>query len=155
VKEVYRREELFTGPYLGRIPDLLIHFDTSVLVRTELASAVWGESPVSDLKELSGDHDLNGMFVAAGPDIRGGGLLANSSLLDVAPTMLCALGQSIPENMDGRVLEDIFAPSFLLAYPPRRDRSRKMVERTGENVFSIEEDAAVRERLQALGYLGE
>jgi predicted AlkP superfamily phosphohydrolase/phosphomutase len=155
VKEVFRREDLCSGPYLDRIPDILVHFDTSILTRTELAPQIWGETPESDLRQLSGDHDLNGILAAAGPDVDPAGFLSDATILDVAPTMLCAMRQPVPENMDGRVLEDIFRPAFLLAHPPAYNRGREIVARAGENVYSADEEAVVRERLQSLGYLAE
>ena len=153
VKEIYRREDLFSGPYLDRVPDILMLLDTSVLARTELSSAIWGETPESDLRELSGDHDLYGIFAASGPAVCSKGFLEEAHLLDVAPTMLASLGQSIPANMDGHVLEDIYRESFLHDHPPAYDKAREVVAKSGENVYSAEEEAAVRERLESLGYL--
>jgi predicted AlkP superfamily phosphohydrolase/phosphomutase len=153
VKEIYRREELFSGPYLDRIPDILMLLDTSVLARTELNPSIWGETPESDLRDLSGDHDLNGIFAASGPDVCAKGFLAEAQLLDVAPTMLASVGESIPANMDGRAMEDIFQDSFLRTHPLVYDKAREVVARSGDNVYSAEEEAAVRERLESLGYL--
>jgi predicted AlkP superfamily phosphohydrolase/phosphomutase len=153
VKEIYRREELFSGPYLSRIPDILLLLDTDVLARTEYSSNIWGETSESDLHELSGDHDLYGIFVASGPDVAANVFVNEANLLDVAPTMLASLGESVPANMDGQVLEDVFQQSFLHAHPPSYDKEREVVARNGEKVYSAEEEAAVRERLESLGYL--
>jgi predicted AlkP superfamily phosphohydrolase/phosphomutase len=153
VKEIYRREELFSGPYLNLVPDILLLMDTAVLARTELASSIWGETTESDLHELSGDHDLYGIFAASGPDVCSKGFINEAHLLDVAPTMLASLGEPIPANMDGRVMEDVFQESFLRAHPPSYDKGREVVAKAGEKVYSAEEEAAVRERLESLGYL--
>jgi predicted AlkP superfamily phosphohydrolase/phosphomutase len=153
VKEIYRREELFSGPHLNLVPDILLLMDTTVLARTELASSIWGETTESDLHELSGDHDLYGIFAASGPDVCQRGFIDEAHLLDVAPTMLASLGEPIPANMDGRAMEDIFQQSFLSAHPPSFDKGREVVAKSGEKVYSAEEEAAVRERLESLGYL--
>jgi predicted AlkP superfamily phosphohydrolase/phosphomutase len=153
VKEIYRREELISGPYLDRVPDILMLLDTSVLTRTEIASSVWGDTTENELHELSGDHDLYGIFAASGPDVCPKGFINEAHLLDVAPTMLASLGESIPANMDGHVMEDIFQESFLRAHPPAQDKGREVVAKSGEKVYSPEEEAAVRERLESLGYL--
>jgi predicted AlkP superfamily phosphohydrolase/phosphomutase len=153
VKEIYKREEIFSGPYVDRVPDILLVFDTCVLARTDLNPSIWGETSESDLHELSGDHDLYGIFAASGPAICSKGFLEEAHLLDIAPTMLASLGESVPANMDGRVLEEIFKESFLLAHPPKYDKAREVVAKSGENVYSAEEEAAVRERLESLGYL--
>jgi len=153
VKEIYRREELFSGPYLDKIPDILMLLETSVLARTELSPSIWGETTISDLQELSGDHDLYGIFAATGPDVSAKGFIGEAHLLDVAPTMLASLGEAIPANMDGRVMDDIFNDKFLRAHPPTIDQGREVVAKAGEKVYSAEEEAAVRERLESLGYL--
>ncbi len=155
VREVFRREEVFSGPYVNRIPDIVLHLDSEVVVRGELSSRIWGETPLGDFRDFSGDHDLNGMFVAAGPGIRRGTFLQEATILDVAPSVLCSLAQPVPENLDGRVLEDIFHPDFLAAHPAVVAGAQEVVTRTGENVYSAEEEEAIRSRLEALGYLGE
>lgn len=153
VKEIYRREELISGPYTDRVPDILMLLETSVLCRTEISSSVWGETTEADLHELSGDHDLYGIFAASGPDVCPKGFINEANLLDVAPTMLASLGEAIPENMDGRAMEDIFQDAFLRAHPPSYGKGREVIAKTGDKVYSAEEEAAVRERLESLGYL--
>ncbi len=155
VVEVHRREEVVNGPHVEKLPDIMALLDLRLVTRTDLNSDVFGEVPTPDFLSLSGEHDMNGIFVAAGPNLRQADMLPEASLMDVAPTMLAGLHQAIPENMDGRVLEDVFTPSFLIEHPPQRGDARELVVQTGENVFSAEEEEAVRARLQDLGYLGE
>lgn len=49
-----------------------------------------------------------GIFVAAGPGLQKGELIAGATLLDLAPTFLHSFGLPIGADMDGRVLHDIF-----------------------------------------------
>jgi hypothetical protein len=57
----------------------------------------------------SGYHHPKGMLLLYGPGIRGGVSIADTSNLDLAPTMLAVLGLPVPEFMNGRVLEEAFA----------------------------------------------
>ena len=54
-------------------------------------------------------HDLCGFFAAAGPAITGGRRIPNLSVLDVAPTCLCLMGQIVPESMQGAIASEILA----------------------------------------------
>ncbi|MGV9141462.1 MAG: hypothetical protein ACOC1X_00830 [Promethearchaeota archaeon] len=59
----------------------------------------------------TGDHVngyLNGILIAYGPDINQGTYVRGAKLIDIAPTILHMFGLSIPSDMDGRVLKEIF-----------------------------------------------
>jgi predicted AlkP superfamily phosphohydrolase/phosphomutase len=155
VLEIHRREDIYTGAYTSQSPDIVMLLDSDLTVRAELSSRVWGETSLRELKDFCGDHDMNGIFVAAGPDVQAGGFLPEANLLDVAPTMLASMEQAVPQNMDGKVLKDVFLPEFLAAHPPTYDGERPLVVNSGENIYSAEEAEAIRERLESLGYIEE
>jgi arylsulfatase A-like enzyme len=54
-------------------------------------------------------HKMNGLFIAAGPNIVAtGDLKREISILDVAPTIMHLAGLSVPDDMDGQVQNEIF-----------------------------------------------
>jgi len=53
-----------------------------------------------------------------GPGIRAGEL-RGAGVLDVYPTLLHLLGIAVPEDADGRLLDEAFTPAALAARPPR------------------------------------
>ncbi|WP_193383885.1 hypothetical protein [Pyrococcus yayanosii] len=53
-------------------------------------------------------HRLNGIFLAYGPGIKKGYKIENAKIYDIAPTILHIFGLPIPNDMDGRVLMEIF-----------------------------------------------
>lgn len=55
------------------------------------------------------EHRPFGIFVAAGPNIRRDDLVFGATLLDVCPTILRHFGLPVGRDMDGRVLNTIFA----------------------------------------------
>jgi hypothetical protein len=72
----------------------------------------------------------------------------------VAPTVLALLGLPVPEDMDGRVLEEMFTPEW------RSGRPKDTIEtydtegwRAGGGPLASEVDAELTRRLKSLGYL--
>jgi arylsulfatase A-like enzyme len=73
------------------------------------------------------------------------------NLRDIAPTALVSLGCPLTVDMDGRCLEEIFsdAPDI-----QRRGSSYKeSIDQPDSQVYQTSEEAAIRERLRALGYI--
>jgi hypothetical protein len=88
-----------------------------------------GVSPESSwrrgLSRLSGERSLvgrtddapDGILLLAGTGIRPSCLIADARIVDVAPTLLYALGLPIADDLDGRVLTDAFTEDFLARQP--------------------------------------
>lgn len=119
VKRVYRREEIYQGTYCKGAPDLTPDWwGTSLFSTAPSLSEDTVESPVKILEhkpaktaQWGGTHRRDGMVIAQGKPFRKGLKIEGARLIDMAPTILRLLGQPIPEDMDGRVLEEIFEPS--------------------------------------------
>jgi predicted AlkP superfamily phosphohydrolase/phosphomutase len=137
VTNVYRREELYHGPYVDRAPDLLFviddcHYDQLLRVGGD-GNDVWASS-----YPRTGWHGLRGMFIAHGPQIQPG-RLADLQLVDVAPTVLHLMGLGVPANMDGSVVTEMLRADAEAARRPvtvwqsrERDRIRERVRRLRE-----------------------
>lgn len=72
------------------------------------------EVPVSEIiwpEGLTGTHRMPGMIVLAGPGVKPGHRIRAASILDVAPTLLYAVGLPVSQDLDGRVLRDVFLPT--------------------------------------------
>ena len=129
------------------LPDLmLIPHETLATVRK-----IRGNRPVRWLsyRKLEGTHRPDGVLIATGPgiahrtDVR-------CHIVDCAPTILAMLGLRIPDDMEGRVVTEIFER------PPKVETERAaQVKKSSEgaDVFSDEELRQVTERLSDLGYL--
>jgi hypothetical protein len=70
----------------------------------------------------------------------------------MAPTILYLLGQPVPEDMDGRVLEELFEPAFITRNPIQV-RATELSDGGQSAQYTEEEAAVVEERLKALGYI--
>ncbi len=151
IAAVYRRQDLYHGPFLDLAPDLILepcrrHPDPNrvTMLSYDLTGPVFGDSG-----DLSGNHAPEGVFLAAGPDIQPGAIYG-ASLLDVAPTVLHPLGLPLPEDLEGRVLPIWSAPHTVERVLASSTISTNAPEST---VFAPSEQAAVEQHLRSLGYL--
>ena len=159
IEKVYRREELYEGDCVEYAPDLLIgwrdySYYTSVTPSKE-EEDIFGPPMNIDCSEYKhvGTHRLNGTFMAIGKGLKKGFEVSGAEICDVAPTILYLLGEPIPDDMDGKLLETIFENGVFARTPPRYHRSDGSTVEGGFVSYSDEESREVAERLKGLGYL--
>jgi len=143
-EEVIRAEEFFPERS-DEDPELILVPREGLVPRRRLVGA---GREVTLESTLEGYHRRAGLWLAAGPNIRPGVTL-EAGLEDVLPTVLAALGVPLPAEMDGRPLCELFEE-------PPQVRSAAGPEAAGpsrRDVYSAEEEAELRRRLQDLGYL--
>lgn len=111
VNKAYRREEVYQGDLVGDAPDIIIGYNPGY--RMAWQTAIGGftkEVLIDNTKRWDGDHLVDPKFV---PGVlfsnaklnRGAEKNKNSaSQMDIAPTVLDALGIESPEEIDGRSL---------------------------------------------------
>ena len=149
-ESVLRREEALSGRYIDRLPDLLMIPRRDEFVCHERPS--YGEVFV-DADTSSGTHSRYGIFIAWGSGIKAGADFTEPpNLRDVGPAALYSLQCPLTEDMDGRALEEIFTEATA---PARRGSSYRqpLDEAAAGRVYSGDEEAALKERLRALGYI--
>jgi hypothetical protein len=154
VEKVYRREEIYSGPYLEDAPDLVYLFKQPFYyVKKDIFSSEIFKNITS--KETIRANHLNysskGIFLAKGPHINSKGLLEDVQIIDVAPTVLYLMGLPIPKNMDGRLLEEILQQGLMNDRPPVYVETAGLPERV--EGLSPEEQQKVMEQLRQLGYV--
>lgn len=100
VREVWRREDLFSGPYLERAPDVLLEFELDAGYSYNLAPSagpgpIWTKIEASEFlgrkgRSMPGAHRNHGIYVASGPQIHGRGSIELSMPQAGALTLLRA-----------------------------------------------------------------
>jgi hypothetical protein len=146
VERVLRKGEAFTGEYLFKAPDLIVIYRPG-----------YGTQP------QTGRIELGGATIRPGPGdgrcqapsarlVAGGPAFARhvsvpGRLIDVVPSVLYLLGLPIPAHVDGQVVPEWFSPEYR-AWAPIVRAEEDEAPLTGE------EEGAIVDRLQALGYLG-
>jgi predicted AlkP superfamily phosphohydrolase/phosphomutase len=142
-----RGHDVYHGPYAGLGPDLHLELDHYAMIACPLF-ATEGRVMTRQIRGDSGCHRREGIFIAAGAGIRSGVALPEANILDLAPTLLHLLGESIPRVMDGRVLSEIFTDPAPVRYA---DNGEAAV--VAEQGFDAGEAEQIEERLRGLGYL--
>jgi predicted AlkP superfamily phosphohydrolase/phosphomutase len=105
IRSVSRREEIYSGTFVGEAPDLLVNFHRGFRVSWQSAVGGFADSMIEDnTRRWSGDHIVD-------PDSVPGILFMNRApardgarIIDLAPTILNYLGVAAPEVMEGRSL---------------------------------------------------
>lgn len=152
VHAVYRREELYEGPFLEQLPDLVFDLgEHPYLAGDSLTASRVLEPLPSDF--LQGRHRANGIFIATGPDIRPGVRLEGARIVDVAPTVLYALGLPIPKDMDGRPLLSIFTDETRASRPVEYARPQRPAGAGEAPAYDEDDLDEMERRLQGLGYM--
>lgn len=153
VLEAYRREELYHGERLETAPDIIIVTKDSYKGGTGIDALV-SDVPLEVLSKLSGVHRMDGIILAQGPHIRRNAQVEGAGIIDVAPTILYALGMPIPSDMDGKPLMNFFEDAYAKQTTATYTDERKVEDvATDEYGYSEEEEESVRLKLEALGYL--
>ncbi len=107
VARVTRATDAFGPDHHPDVPDLLVTFRRDLGVLDECESARVGRVKVAangPWMPRTGDHTEHSRLWVTGPGVRTG-LELHGDVLDVAPTVLDALGVAVPDRYDGRVLD--------------------------------------------------
>ena len=98
----------------------------------------------------TGHHRQHGLLLVSGSGIR---LchVESASLVDLTPTVLHILDLPLPDDLDGRILSELFKPGSLWAQ--REPRFMSSRERTpSEFTYTEAEEQAISDHLKGLGY---
>jgi len=108
IQKVWRRDELYRGPAVAHAPDLIVDWHEAAYMPNDRDR---GESEVFAPRfrqymswPTSGSHRVDGVLIAAGPDIQRGSRTEGARLIDIMPTWLELLGQPVPRELEGKPL---------------------------------------------------
>jgi predicted AlkP superfamily phosphohydrolase/phosphomutase len=161
VKQVFKKEDIYEGPYLKKAPDILFLQNSENYSYIQRKSDpkknpnAWIEKLTTEEADQlpSASHRVEGILIAKGEGIKSGaGFVQGANIVDVAPTILHMMDLPIPREMDGEVLKRFMTDEFLeekeISYSSGGEISpeRKVA-------YSPHEEDVIKERLRGLGYL--
>ncbi len=152
VDEFYRYQDELLG-------DLLQKFggdDVNVIIASDHGFRHGSNRPLEDARIGGGKaaewHRKYGILILHGPAFRQG-VIEDTSVADLVPTILALFGLPRADDMDGRTLEEAFHPGFLDRLPPgalRTYEDPQGREGHAEPIHS-DSDATIVSKLTALG----
>jgi predicted AlkP superfamily phosphohydrolase/phosphomutase len=152
IGQVFRREDIYNGPLVADAPD--IAFLPADMRYLPLGNADFTSNKfMVDAFGISGCHRMNGVMIANGNGINCRTVLDGARIYDMAPTLLYMTDHNVPDDMDGRVLTNMFSADYLSTHPIEFSVTGDDRRITGLE-YSDEENADVLERLKSLGYVG-
>jgi predicted AlkP superfamily phosphohydrolase/phosphomutase len=150
---LHRREDVYAGPFLNRAPHLVV-----VPSGTRYVPEFWDTKNVEHdgsrrLCRDTGRHDtwdhaLDGIVLLSGPGIEHSPDRFLASVYDIVPTLLAYVGMPVADDLDGRVLTELFEP-FEIGDIARRSTYEDHELEPAESTQS----GSLEERLQILGYI--
>ncbi|MCI0588280.1 MAG: alkaline phosphatase family protein [Planctomycetes bacterium] len=143
VRGTYRWTDRWLGRLLERLPP-----ETLVLIVSDHGM----RRALDEAGRVRFHHDdaPPGILIAWGPGVPRGARSEGAGLLDVAPTLLSALGLPVPREMPGRVLQELLGRQALLPRVPTWAPPGPGSAVTADGPEAGEE---AERRLRALGYL--
>lgn len=166
VERAYRREEVYTGPYVEKAADIIpkwaLHKNYSYSFRKSSGAGGgrWLEhvdpqqtEQVQFYTGKSGTHRDDGIFLAHGPALQSGQIIPGARIIDLAPTILRLLDVPVPPDMDGRVLDEIFRAEAWASQGAQPEAIALGASVSADSGYSPEDEEKMNERLRSLGYV--
>lgn len=144
VERIYKKEDLFNGKYLFKMPDLIVTLKQGYGFSNFYNESIFNESAVCRKKIMA---YTAGTGIIIGKNIRKGLECKDLAITSIVPSILYCIGSTIPSWMDGRVEEQIFNEDFISVSPPKYDHDE------GSAVLSEQDEDLIKDRLRGLGYL--
>jgi predicted AlkP superfamily phosphohydrolase/phosphomutase len=149
--EVYAKEDIYCGDYFDEMPDVTFLANKIGYQAGNLID-FGSNRTITDTTLNTGHHTMDGILIARGESLKKGVSIDGSTIMDITPTVLYLMGCKIPDDMDGKVLKNIFKKAFLEKHPVEFAESEKGKIKPRDQM-SPDEQKKVLERLRDLGYI--
>ena len=151
VAKAYKREEIYKGDFIEKTPDIVISFSPDYAGGQEQEGPVITRVPEDITGYFSGIHSRDGIFIFCGRNVRKGAEIKPADIVDVLPTILYDLNLPIPDDLDGKIIEEAFTESFRVNQPEYVRRGKG--PRRAAEELSWEDEESMKSALKGLGYL--
>jgi hypothetical protein len=158
IREIIPAREAYKGPYLLGAPDLILELNipegyTYTLLPSKRANTgqSWrhfepSEYPGGKGLGMNGTHRQLGVLLMSGRGLATNAQIS-ASMPDPMPTLFTAMGERVPDHMDGKVIQAAFSQR---TRPTYTKHDGWLPDEQGLNRTDA---SAVRARLESLGYL--
>ncbi len=154
VESGYRLQDMMLERTLSMLDD-----DTAVIIVSDHGFHSDHLRPGKLVKELAApakEHNPYGIFCMKGPGIKKSGEIFGASVIDITPTILAYYGLKVGEDMEGKVLTQVFEEEPTIEYIPSWERiSGDTGQHRQTDIEDTWESAAAMKQLVELGYIEE
>lgn len=155
VDKIYRRDDIYHGPYKDYSPDIIFTMHGDYEVPTTQFHKLLKQKTIFNIDKisssLSGNHCIEGIYIINGPNIATGGQSVDVGIQSIAPTALYLLGLEVPTEMDGHVMTDFIDGQYLEHNSVRYSNTVEGNDQTYS--LNPDEEANLAEQLKNLGYM--
>lgn len=153
VDQIYDRNQIYQGAYKKQAPDI-IYLTRGMEYKAMGLSDFASPNVFDPVYGTTGHHRMNGILLCNGKGVfKEGQTINNAHIQDLAPTILYMMNLNIPEDMDGKVLLDLFTTKFNTDHKIDYKHSNGMKQESIGSLLTEEEHAELIERMQDLGYV--
>ncbi len=163
VSKIYRKEEIYHGKELDKAPDLTLSWweGKGFTVKPSYPRVSGQDDSIVEYpsgkmrggQDWSGTHLPNGIFLFYGQGIKKDKRIEGTRIIDLAPTLLYLLKEAVPDDMDGRVVTEIFEKPEEELKPVEYQPISSDEDDETMSVYSEKDRLKIQKRLQDLGYL--
>src|SRR5579883_1010028 len=156
---VWRREELYHGPYATEAPDVIARCNPGYAVSMlALRADMKAERVIEPFDSVAfnghtGVHHPDGIYLFAGPPVAARGPQPPQPIEAIAPTVLHLLDLPVPRAMEAPPCTALLAPAYLTSHPLRYRDDPGLPGPFVEPMRPDADQAAIEDHLRALGYL--
>ncbi|MCF7955498.1 MAG: alkaline phosphatase family protein [Phycisphaerae bacterium] len=152
VKNVFRKEDIYSGSFMHRMPDLVVEpvSGYSFTGWYQLGEGLFHNvEPIVDFH--IGKHHKNGIIIASGKDVRHSDTV-KARLIDIVPTLLYYMQLPVKDDLDGQIVFDLFTDQFRQTNDTPGLKKYKEAPGKQESEYSKKEESEIEQRLKDLGY---
>ncbi len=153
IERVFRGEDVYEGPYIKQAPDL-IFFTRKMEYKAMGLSDFSSHKVFEPVYGTTGHHRMNGLLICQKQGVFvEGKKIQEARIQDLVPTILYMMNKAIPQDMDGKVMLDLFTPEFKENHVVKFADSEGFHGESTPNDLSNDEEAELMTILRDLGYV--
>lgn len=154
IREVYKREDIYKGKFVDLVPDIIFLLDYKYEGGLGInKNKITENIPDESVSAISGAHDMDGILIMGGPNIKNNIEIQPVNIIDIFPTILYNFGISIPNYTDGKVIKNAFKDEYA-SQTIKYIESPLFEEELHINLSTTEEEEEeMKKALKGLGYL--
>lgn len=142
ISNIYKREEVYHGPYVEYGPDIIVEPNAEFAFFSSVGLSIIKKG----MDDYTGTHRREGILIMNGPQVAKSNEIVQAEIVDLLPTILGLLGVKIPHDTDGRILQEVLKSNIVVS---KKKYNSALSSGSNNNNDDVDE---IKMRLKKLGY---